>query len=177
MLAFFSVHLKQLREAKKLTQTQVARALYGGGLYLMGGTVQNSKVYANIGDFAGADLYGDGTVSIVADDYLSLFGDILSENGNDSVAWYSDYEESRYSTEAPTEIIEDTQTLNNPANPLRLHDHFADIQLCGLLHIVSDQNSCHVGFIGFKAGTNRNEVIFHQLRFHAVIGYIDKKTH
>jgi transcriptional regulator with XRE-family HTH domain len=24
MLAFFSVHLKQLREAKKLTQTQVA---------------------------------------------------------------------------------------------------------------------------------------------------------
>lgn len=91
------------------------RALYGGGLYLMGGTVQNSKVYANIGDFAGADLYGDGTVSIVADDYLSLFGDILSENGNDSVAWYSDYEESRYSTEAPTEIIEDTQTLNNPA--------------------------------------------------------------
>lgn len=75
----------------------------------MGGTVQNSKVYANIGDFAGADLYGDGTVSIVADDYLSLFGEILSENGNDSVAWYSDYEESRYSTEAPTDIIEDTQ--------------------------------------------------------------------
>lgn len=91
------------------------RALYGGGLYLMGGTVQNSKVYANIGDFAGADLYGDGTVSIVVDDYLSLFGEILSENGNDSVAWYSDYEESRYSAEAPTEITEDTQTLNNPA--------------------------------------------------------------
>lgn len=33
------------------------RALYGGGLYLLGGTVQNSKVYSNIGDFA-ALIYG-----------------------------------------------------------------------------------------------------------------------
>lgn len=91
------------------------RALYGGGLYLLGGTVQNSKVYSNIGDFAGADLYGDGTVSIVVDDYLALFGEILSENGNDSVAWYSDYEENRHSTETPSEIIEDTQSLDSPA--------------------------------------------------------------
>lgn len=91
------------------------RALCGGGLYLMGGTIQNSKIYANIGDVAGSDLCGEGSVSIVADDYLSLFEEILSENEKDSVAWYSDYEEKRHSAEAPTEIIEDTQMLDDPA--------------------------------------------------------------
>lgn len=70
------------------------RALCGGGLYLMGGTIQNSRIYANVGDVAGADLYGEGSVSIVADDYLSLFEEILSEGENDSVAWYSDHEET-----------------------------------------------------------------------------------
>lgn len=92
------------------------QAAQGGGIYSSEKlTVDISLIYDNIASDAGADIFSEGTVTITADDYIALFDEILNEREADSVAWYTDYADSRYSSENPTEIVEDTEEISTPA--------------------------------------------------------------
>lgn len=77
--------------------------------------VINSRIYDNTATVAGADILCEGTATITADDYMTLFSEIITEREADAVAWFKDDEVERYSVAEPTEIIKDTEEVSELA--------------------------------------------------------------
>lgn len=60
-------------------------------------------------------MLSDGTVTVSADDYNSLFAEEMAAGSYDAVAWYNDAEGSRYTEENKTEVLTSTDNLSAPA--------------------------------------------------------------
>ena len=85
----------------------------GGGLYLRGpAKLIESKVYDNQTELSGKDLYAISTVEIQVEDYKTLYADELASKGYDSLAWYIDTEDCRYTEKALADM---TSPLSNPS--------------------------------------------------------------
>ena len=85
----------------------------GGGLYLRGlAKLIESKVYDNQAELSGKDLYAISTVEIQVEDYNTLYADELASKGYDSLAWYIDTEDCRYTEKALADM---TSPLSNPS--------------------------------------------------------------
>lgn len=98
------------------------KAAQGGGVYAVTDlTATNSHIYDNTATVAGADIFCEGTTTITAEDYMTLFAEIISEREADSVAWYIDNAEGRYSAKEPTEVIEDTEGISGFAGVFAIY--------------------------------------------------------
>lgn len=85
----------------------------GGGLYLRGpAKLIESKVYDNQAELSGKDLYATSTVEIQVEDYKTLYADELASKDCDSLAWYIDTEECRYTERALADM---TSPLSKPS--------------------------------------------------------------
>lgn len=85
----------------------------GGGLYLRGpAKLIESKVYDNQAELSGKDLYAISTVEIQVEDYKTLYADELASKDCDSLAWYIDTEECRYTEKALADM---TLPLSSPS--------------------------------------------------------------
>ena len=85
----------------------------GGGLYLRGpAKLIESKVYDNQAELSGKDIYATSTVEIQVEDYKTLYADELASKGCDSLAWYIDTEECRYTEKALADM---TSPLSKPS--------------------------------------------------------------
>lgn len=85
----------------------------GGGLYLRGpAKLIESKVYDNQAELSGKDLYAINTVEIQVEDYKTLYADELASKGYDSLAWYIDTEDCRYTEKVLADM---TLPLSKPS--------------------------------------------------------------
>ena len=85
----------------------------GGGLYLQGpAKLIESKVYDNQTELSGKDLYATSTVEIQVEDYKTLYADELASKDCDSLAWYIDTEECRYTEKSLADM---TSPLSKPS--------------------------------------------------------------
>ena len=85
----------------------------GGGLYLRGlAKLIESKVYDNQAELSGKDLYAISTVEIQVENYKTLYADELASKGYDSLAWYIDTEDCRYTEKALADM---TSALSSPS--------------------------------------------------------------
>lgn len=77
----------------------------GGGLYLRGpAKLIESKVYDNQAELSGKDLYAINTVEIQVEDYKTLYADELASKEYDSLAWYIDTEDCRYTEKVLADV-------------------------------------------------------------------------
>lgn len=106
----------------------------GGGVFLQGSAkMVNNKLYGNTANISGNDLTSQKAVSIVVDDYFSLYENELAAGGYDSMAWYADEEGNRYSSENKTnEFL--AGKYNGSDSPLELED-------ISLVFVMWDSNS------------------------------------
>lgn len=89
------------------------RAKTGGGLYLRGpAKLIESKVYDNQAELSGKELYATSTVEIQVEDYKTLYADELASKDCDSLAWYIDTEDCRYTEKALADM---TLPLSKPS--------------------------------------------------------------
>ena len=85
----------------------------GGGLYLRGpAKLIESKVYDNQAELSGKDLYAINTVEIQIEDYTTLYADELASKGYNSLAWYIDTEDCRYTEKVLADM---TLPLSKPS--------------------------------------------------------------
>lgn len=85
----------------------------GGGLYLRGpAKLIESKVYDNQAELSGKDLYAISTVEIQVENYKTLYADELASKGYDSLAWYIDTEDCRYTEKSLADM---TSPLSSPS--------------------------------------------------------------
>lgn len=97
----------------KLSTITHNSAKTGGGLYLRGpAELIESKTYDNQAELSGKDLYAISTVVIQVEDYKTLYDDELASKECDSLAWYIDTEDCRYTEKALADM---TLPLSKPS--------------------------------------------------------------
>lgn len=97
----------------KLSTITHNSAKTGGGLYLRGpAELIESKTYDNQAELSGKDLYAISTVVIQVEDYKTLYANELASKDCDSLAWYIDTEECRYTEKALADM---TLPLSKPS--------------------------------------------------------------
>lgn len=97
----------------KLSTITHNSAKTGGGLYLRGpAELIESKTYDNQAELSGKDLYAISTVVIQVEDYKTLYADELASKECDSLAWYIDTEDCRYTEKALADM---TLPLSKPS--------------------------------------------------------------
>lgn len=106
----------------------------GGGVFSLGNiTMVNNKLYGNTANISGNDLTSQKTVSIVVDDYFSMYESELAAGGYDSMAWYADEEGNRYSSE--------NKTSEFPADKYNGGDSPLELENISLVFVIWDSNS------------------------------------
>lgn len=97
----------------KLSTITHNSAKTGGGLYLRGpAELIESKTYDNQAELSGKDLYAISTVVIQVEDYKTLYANELASKDCDSLAWYIDTKECRYTEKALADM---TLPLSKPS--------------------------------------------------------------
>ena len=85
----------------------------GGGIYLRGpAKLIESKVYDNQTELSGKDLYATSTVEVQVENYKTLYADELASKDCDSLAWYIDTEDCRYTEKVLADM---TLPLSKPS--------------------------------------------------------------
>lgn len=98
------------------TRIYANNANCGGGVYITeAATFIECIILQNNGEFAGKDLYVEGTLDLQVEDYNSLYADYLPEGVYNHCAWYLDTEENPYNWESPSEPIDTSTQLSNIA--------------------------------------------------------------
>lgn len=98
------------------TRIYANNANRGGGVYITeAATFTECIILQNNGEYAGKDLYVEGTLDLQVEDYNSLYSAFLPEGVYNHCAWYLDTEENPYNWESPSEPIDTSAQLSNIA--------------------------------------------------------------